>query len=55
MNLCWCNLGKELLSERGAWLAQLEEHVTLELGVVRSSPMLDAEITFFKKGVFLLK
>ena len=30
---------------RGAWLAQLEEHVTLNLGVVSSSPTLGIEIT----------
>ena len=29
----------------GAWLAQLVEHVTLELWVVSSSPMLGVEIT----------
>ena len=29
----------------GRWLAQLEGHVTLDLGVVSSSPMSDAEIT----------
>ena len=27
------------------WLAQLEEHVTLDLGVMGSSPTLGAEIT----------
>ena len=30
---------------RGAWLAQSEEHVTLDLRVVGSSPTLGAEIT----------
>ena len=29
----------------GTWLAQLEEHVTFDLRVVRSSPTLGAEIT----------
>ena len=29
----------------GAWLAQSEEHVSLDLGVVSSSPMLGVEIT----------
>ena len=29
----------------GAWLAQLVEHVTLDLRVVNSSPMLGIEIT----------
>ena len=30
---------------RGTWLAQFVEHVTLDLGVVISSPMLDVEPT----------
>ena len=30
---------------RGMWLAQLVEHVTLDLGVVSLSPMLGIEIT----------
>ena len=30
---------------RGAWLAQSEEHVTLDLRVVSSSPTLGVEIT----------
>ena len=29
----------------GAWLAQLEEHATLDLRVMSSSPTLDVEIT----------
>ena len=29
----------------GAWLAQLEELVTFDLGVMSSSPTLDMEIT----------
>ena len=33
----------------GAWLAQLEEHATLDLGVVSSSPMLSVKITLKKK------
>ena len=32
-------------SRWGAWLAQLVEHVTLDLGVVSSSPMLGGEMT----------
>lgn len=38
----WCllpNSATDTLS-RGAWLAQWEEHVTLELRVVRLNPML---------------
>ena len=31
-----------------AWLAQLVEHVTLDLGVVSSSPMLGVEVTLQK-------
>ena len=30
----------------GAWLAQLVEHVTFDLGVMSLNPMLGAEITF---------
>ena len=30
---------------RGTWLAQLVEHVTLDLRVVSSSPMVGVEIT----------
>lgn len=30
---------------RGIWLAQSEEHVTLDLGVVGSSPRSDVELT----------
>ena len=30
---------------RGAWLAQSEEHVTLDLGVMGSSPTIGVEIT----------
>ena len=30
---------------KGAWLAQLEEHATLDLRAVSSSPMLAVEIT----------
>ena len=32
------------LGEGGAWLAESEEHVTLDLGVVSSSPMLGIEV-----------
>ena len=32
-------------TNRGAWLAQSEEHMTLDLGVVSSSPTLGIEIT----------
>jgi len=38
----------KLLDEKqkwGAWLAQWVEHVTLDLGVVSSSPTLGVEIT----------
>ena len=38
-------LGVKLISERGAWLAQLVEHVTLDLGVVSSSPTMGVDIT----------
>lgn len=31
--------------EKGPWLAQLEENMTLDLGVVRSNPTLDVDIT----------
>ena len=34
---------------RGTWLAQSVEHVTLDLGVMSSSPTLGIEITFLKK------
>ena len=34
---------------RGAWLAQLVEHVTLDLGVVSPSPTVDIGITLKKK------
>jgi len=33
------------LQKRGSWLGQSEEHATLDLGVVISSPMLGVEIT----------
>ena len=37
----------------GAWLAQSEEHVTLDLRIMSSSPMLGIEVilkkNFFKK------
>ena len=32
------------ISHSGAWVAQLVEHATLDLGVMGSSPMLGAEI-----------
>ena len=32
------------IKTKGAWLAQSVEHVTLHLGVVSSSPMLEIEI-----------
>ena len=34
---------------RGAWLAQSEEHVTLDLGVISSSPTWGVEITYINK------
>lgn len=34
----------------GTWLAQLEEHVTFNLGIVRSSPMLGTEIIKWMDG-----
>ena len=34
---------------RGTRLARLEEHVTLDFGVVSVSPMLDIEITWINK------
>ena len=37
----------------GVWLAQSVEHVTLDLGVVSSSPTLDVEITY-KKVILLI-
>ena len=36
---------RNVLNTWGAWLAQLVEHVALDLGVVSSSPMLSVEIT----------
>ena len=42
-------LNKESL--RGAWLAQLEEHGTLYLAVVSSSPMMGLEITKNNKNL----
>ena len=33
------------VKDGGAWLAQLEEHATLDLRVVSWSPMLGVEIT----------
>ena len=33
------------MKESGAWLAQLVEHATLDLGVVSMSPTLGVEIT----------
>ena len=38
-------LGFELFGSWGAWLAQLEENVTLDLGIMSSSPTLGVEIT----------
>ena len=35
---------------RGAWLAQLVEHETLNLTVVNLNPALDVEITYFYKS-----
>lgn len=37
------------LKVRVSWLSQSVEHVTLELGVVNSSPTLGIELTFKKK------
>ena len=33
------------VGDRGAWLAQLVENLTFDLGVVSSSPMLGVEVT----------
>ena len=33
------------MKERGSWLAQSEEHMTFDLEVISSSPLLDVEIT----------
>ena len=33
---------------RGAWLAQSKEHMTLDLGVVNSSPIMGMELSFKK-------
>ena len=35
----------QMPNARGTWLAQLVEHVTFDLRVVGSSPMLGVEIT----------
>ena len=40
-----CVPGFETGASWGAWWAQSVEHVTLDFGVVSSSPTLDAEIT----------
>ena len=40
-----CCLPLRVTKGRGAWLAQLEEHSTLDLGVVGSSPTLPVEVT----------
>ena len=42
----WRNVVKryKLLRIRGTWLALLEEHVTLDLGVLSLSPTLGVEI-----------
>jgi len=38
--------GKEKKTlKRGAWLARLEEHATLDLWIMRASPKLGVEIT----------
>ena len=36
------------IKRRVAWLAQSVEHVTLDLGILSSSPTFDVEITFKK-------
>ena len=38
----------EIQNSRGAWLAQLVRHVTLDIRVMNSSPTLVVEITFKK-------
>ena len=38
-------IAENLFNSWGSWLAQSEERVTLDLRVVRLSPMLDVEIT----------
>lgn len=43
-----------LLNTRGAWLAQLDGHVTLDHQIVNSSPALGIEITYIHTYVFIL-
>ena len=38
------NVSFKITKERGLWLAQLIQHVTLDLGVISSSPMLGVEV-----------
>ena len=40
---------------RGAWLAQSEEHLTLDLWIVSSSPTLGVEITYINKTFSFFK
>lgn len=41
---------KQLIVFRGAWLAKLVEHVTLNLGVRNPGPMLDKGLTLKNKS-----
>ena len=44
----WKQTEYSSIDEWGAWLAQSVKHVTLDLRVVSSSPMLGIELTFKK-------
>ena len=39
------NFGFKIMTRWGAWLAQLEEHMTFDLEVISSNPTLNIEIT----------
>ena len=45
------NLIKTTAVSWGAWLAELQEHSTVDLRVVRSSPTLGVELTKNKKKI----
>ena len=47
-----CEVSEELKGEEiwGAWLAQLEEHATLDLGALSAGATLGAETTENEKG-----
>ena len=40
---------------RGTWLVQSVEHMTLDLSIVSSSPMLAVQITFLKSKIFKME